>query len=201
MTAGMGIALPLFGTLLLLGVIGAATHVSSYYVPSLQPNIAMALWSKAAGSALPGRMMIATITLFGAARFGAGALANSVCMPAFGRQLRRALLVCLGGIIAWCSLHPFDEILALSLRTSAGCLAVVAALLTADLVSGRRKVERVRRIDWIGLGALLAGLATALCIPFTLSDTWSQSGLLPSYGVGFMMCLLGRALQRKTAGN
>jgi hypothetical protein len=56
MTAGMGIVLPLCGTLLLLGVIGLATFASPYYQPSLDPDVAMALFSKAAGSALPGKL-------------------------------------------------------------------------------------------------------------------------------------------------
>src|SRR5581483_3661330 len=51
MTAGMGIFSPLCGTLLLVGVIGLATHACPYYQPSLEPTVAMALWSKVAGSA------------------------------------------------------------------------------------------------------------------------------------------------------
>jgi hypothetical protein len=200
MTGGMGIALPLCGTLLLIGVIGAATHDSSYYVPSLQPTIAMALWSQTAGSALPGRMMIAAITLFGAVRFGARALANSVSVRAFGRRLWWVPIGCICGVIVWCSLHSLDEMLMMSLRASAGCIVVVAGVLTADFISGRRLVEPAPRMDWIGSGALLAGLATAFCVPLAVTDPWWQPGLLPSYGVGFTTCLLGRMLQKKFSG-
>jgi hypothetical protein len=91
MIAGIGVVLPLCGTLLLVGVIGLATLASPYYQPSLEPNVAMALWSKAAGSALPARMMIASITTFGAARFGARALANWVATPRFGQRFSRIL--------------------------------------------------------------------------------------------------------------
>jgi hypothetical protein len=200
MTGGMGIVLPLCATLLLVGVIGEATHDSSYYVPSLQPNIAMALWSHTAASALPGRMMIAAITLFGAVRFGARALANSVSVPAFGRRLWWVPIGCTCGIIVWCSLHSFDETLMMSLRASAGCMVVVAGVLTADFVSGRRQVEPAPRMDWIGSGALLAGLIAAFCVPLAVNDPWWQPGLLPSYGVGFTTCLLGRTLQRRFSG-
>jgi hypothetical protein len=77
----MGVALPLFVTLLLVGAIGAATHASPFYQPSLEPTVAMALWSRAAGSALPGRRMIAAITVFGVARFGLKALAEAAGIP------------------------------------------------------------------------------------------------------------------------
>jgi hypothetical protein len=41
MTGLMGIAVPLAGTLLLVGMIGIATTKSGLYVPSLDPNVAM----------------------------------------------------------------------------------------------------------------------------------------------------------------
>jgi hypothetical protein len=69
-TALMGISLPLAGTLLFVGVISVATLHSRFYTPSLNPNIAMALWGHGAGSSLPGVMMLATITMFSAVRFG-----------------------------------------------------------------------------------------------------------------------------------
>jgi hypothetical protein len=84
LTAAMGVVLPLFGTLLLVGLIGVATAASPYYQPSLEPTVAMALWSNVASSALPGRMMMAAITIFGASRFGTGALKTSVSIPNLG---------------------------------------------------------------------------------------------------------------------
>jgi hypothetical protein len=60
-TGLMGIALPLFGTLLVVRVISGATFHSQYYRPSLSPNVAMALWGGVARSALPGPMMLAAI--------------------------------------------------------------------------------------------------------------------------------------------
>ena len=54
----MGIALPLCGTLLLTAIIAAATYPAGYGQPSLQPTVAMALWNKAASSALPLRMVL-----------------------------------------------------------------------------------------------------------------------------------------------
>jgi hypothetical protein len=74
----MGVALPLFVVLFLVGVIGTATYASGYYQPSLEPTVAMALWSKAARSALPGRVLVAAVTAFGAVRFGGRSLLAGV---------------------------------------------------------------------------------------------------------------------------
>ena len=186
-TGLMGVALPLFATLLLVGVIGAATFASPFYQPSLEPNVAMALWSHAAGSALPGRMMIAAITVFGVVRFGVGALAEAAGIPAPGIRWGWALLVCFLVAIAWLSLHPYAPASMTALILAARCLAVTGAVVTVDFVIGRRRVAQVRRVDWVGLIALLAGLAT----PLYVSD-W----VLRSYFVGFLVCSCGRIAQR-----
>ena len=52
-----GVSAPLVLTLLLVGVIGAATHASNFYQPSLQPSVAMALWSRAARSGVQGNVV------------------------------------------------------------------------------------------------------------------------------------------------
>jgi hypothetical protein len=58
----------------------------------------------------------------------------------------------------------------------------------------------VRRFDWIGVTALIAGLATPLYIPNWIvgadDNPWWHPWLLPSYAIGFLVCLLGRAVQR-----
>ena len=50
----VGIAFPLFGTLLWVAAIEIATFASPFYQPSLRPNLATALWGNAATSAAPG---------------------------------------------------------------------------------------------------------------------------------------------------
>jgi hypothetical protein len=138
----MGIALPICGTLLLVGMIDVATLASQYYQPSLNPTVAMALWGKAAGSALPARMMITAITMFGAARFGASALATSVSTRWCAGRLVWVPLGCLIAVIAWCSIHPYAAGLTVSMDVSAMFLVVTAAVLSGDVVSGRRKMEQ-----------------------------------------------------------
>jgi hypothetical protein len=200
MAGGFGLVIPLFGTMLLVGIIGLATHASHYYQPSLEPTVAMALWSKAAGSALPARMMIAAITMFGAGRFGAKALTNVVAMPALGRRPQRVLLACLCGAIVWCTLHPFDDNLSISSNTSAIFLMVAAAVLTGDFVTRQSRPDKLCRMDWIASSALATGLATFFLVRFCVSDAWWEPGLLPSYVVAFVICVAGRKLQRRFKG-
>jgi hypothetical protein len=199
-TALMGIVLPLFGTLLFVGVINVATGFSPLYQPSLNPNVAMALWAHAAHSYLPGPMMVVAITMFGPARFGASAVADFVSIRDRGSRPRWVLFGCLIGAIAWASLHSFETSLSNVFEMSARCLAVTGAVLTADVVVRRREVERVRRFDGVGVVALLAGLGTPLYLPSwivgTAADSWWHPWLLPSYGVGFAVCVAGRALQK-----
>ena len=190
MTGLMGIALPLFGTLLIVDFIGAATHASRFYQPSLSPSVAMALWGHAAGSGLPGRMMVAAITIFGAVRFGVRALAETASIRTPATRRGWVLLGCFVGAIAWAAVHPDTPTFTTAFDFSARCLAVTGAVLTVDFMVGRQRVERLRRIDWVGSIALLAGLATPMCVPHESME------LLPSYLVGFLVCLCGRAVQK-----
>ena len=200
MTGLMGVALPLFATLLLVGVIGAATNASPFYKPSLQPNVAMALWSEAAASALPGRRMIVAITIFGVMRFAVKALTEAAAIPPTGVQWGWALIACLVGAIAWLSLRPYAPACSTALDWAARCLGVTSAIITVDMVVGRQRVEPARRVDWVGCIALLAGLATPLYVthgPMELTqDPWWYPWLLPSYLVGLLVCLCGRVAQK-----
>ena len=191
-TALAGIALPLAGTLLFVGVISVATLHSRFYTPSLNPNIAMALWGHAAGSSLPGVMMLATITMFGPVRFGARALVESVSIPGYGNRLRWVLLGFLIGAIAVASLQQDSPYLSAVFEMSATCLAVAGAVLAADIVTGRHPVERAQRIDWVGAVALLTGLTTPLYVPLVIGaapESWWHPWLLPSCGMGFLVCV------------
>ena len=196
MTALMGIAVPLAGTLLLVGTIGIATTRSGFYVPSLEPNVAMALWSHAASSALLGRMMLAAITAFGAIRFGIRALVDSASIRPLGSRWTLVLLGFLAGAIVLVSADPYAP----TFQLLTNLLAVVPAVLTADFVTRSWRVDRAQRFDWIGVTALIAGLATPFYIPNWIvgadDNPWWHPWLLPSYGVAFLVCLLGRTARQ-----
>lgn len=201
MTALMGFAVPVFGTLLVIGVIDVATYASSFYQPSLNPDVVMALFGHAARMSLPGPMMIVAITEFGAVRFGARALSESLSIRSLGKRLRWCLLACLIGVIAWL-FHGSAPDLSKAGDVSGRLLAVVGAVLTADFVTGRWQIERVRRIDWVGTVAVLAGMATPWYLGrwMAADSEWFHGSLLPSYGVGFLVCLCGGAVQKMLIG-
>jgi hypothetical protein len=188
-TAIMGIALPLSITVLLVGIIDVATLRSGFYVPSLEPTVAMALWSHAASSALPPRMLLAAITAFGAARFGIRALVESASIGRLQSWRVLALFACLGCAVARYSADPFNQTLDRPFDLLTSLLAVTSAVVTADLVTRFWRVAQTRRLDWIGVGAVSAGLATALYL-----STGNES-LLPSYATASLACILGRSVQ------
>jgi hypothetical protein len=206
LTGLMGTALPLFGALFFSGVIGVATGASRLYRPSLNPTVAMALFSDVAASAMPGRMLVAAVTTFGAVRFAVRALLDSVPVRPL-RMPRWLLLGCFIVVIAWLSLRPHDAYAATigkASETAATCLIIVGAVLTADFLSGWGRTERRRRIDWVGVAALVAGLATPYCLPdhyvWGVDHYWLLRPM-PSYVIGFVVCVCGRAVRMTLVPN
>jgi len=122
--------------------------------------------------------------------------ALAACGPAVPQgKLKLYVLVFLIVVIAALSLHPYAAAFLSVYDTCAKCLVVTAAVLTADLVIGSKEVTARRRFDAVGVAALLGGVATALCLPqeYTWAQgRWWQPWLLPSYGMGFLICLIGR---------
>jgi hypothetical protein len=181
----LGLVMPIFGTLSVVAAIGVATGASRLYQPSLQPTVGMALWAHVASSYLPGLMMLTSITVFGAVRFGAKALSDSALPVAVGKRVRWAVLAAFIPAIAWLSIQKWAtwEKLLVPMEWSATCLAVASAVLTVDFVTRGWRVEQARRIDWVGTTALLAGLAATLYLPKwivgTDADRWWHPGLLP----------------------
>ncbi len=187
MTALMGIVLPLACALLVVGMIEVAVGHSHYYRPSLNPNVLMALFGGAADSAMQPRVMLVVMTMFGAIRFGARATVESISIPLFKGNRQWLLLGCTVFAIIWGALHQDLLNLWTAFERSATVLVVTCAVLTADYAGGRRQVEQIRRIDFVGVAALLAGLTVAF------SGKW----LLPSYGIAFITCLIGRAIEKR----
>jgi len=195
-----GAALPLLVTMLLVGLIRTATYHSSFYQPSLNPTVSMALWSHTARSALGGRLLVAAVTVFGALRF-AGRSMTDIVGVRFPGSLRGWLFVsCVIAVISWLALHPFADALQVALDWSGRCLGVASAIITADLLTRKQRDEEPQIVNWIGLTAVLAGLATPLYIshgPVMLTPMpWWYPWLLPSYIVAFFVGSIGRLMQR-----
>jgi hypothetical protein len=194
-----GVAIPLFGALLLVGVIDTATYASPFYQPSLNANVFMALWSKAASSALLPRMMVVTITAFGAARFGVKALGAAVSPGGMRSTWKVAAFVCASTGIVWSAIHPYSPRLDALAQLLARCLGVTSAIITADFLM-RRPLAATPRINWVGCAAFLIGVGLPWYTPhgpMELSpNPWWYPWLLPSYAVAFTTCIVGRTLER-----
>jgi len=140
--------------------------------------------------------MLAAITGFGAMRFGIRSLVESASMRPLGSRWTLVLFGFLAGAIVLVSADPYAPTFGLLTNL----LAVVPAVLTADFVTRSWRVDRARRLDWIGTTALLAGLTMPLYVPGWIvgagDDRWGSPWLLPSYAVAFLVCLLGRTVRR-----
>lgn len=196
LAVSVGVAAPLFFTLLMAGVIGVVTHASVVYQPSLTPNVGMALFGKAAPSALPSRWMIAAITTFGTARFCIRS--TTLIFPLVTSKWRWIALVtsCIG--IGWLSLHPFEHAFESGLQFLANCLSVMSAIVTADFISHRQLTSR--RLDWSGCSAFFLGVLLpwyAPHPPMELSpNPWWYPWLLPCYFVAFVALITARTVER-----
>jgi hypothetical protein len=193
MTALAGMAVPLAGMLLLIGIIGVATIHSGLYRPSVTPNVAMALWSYAATSALPARMAVAAITIFGAMRFGIRALVDSMPRPFLRNRWSLVAAACIVGTF-WYSLRQDSPILDKPFQFLGNCLAVTTAVLTADFLTRSWRIDYVRNFDPFGVLALAAGVATFYLPTWIVGE--GAASLLPSYGVAFVICVSGRGAQQ-----
>jgi hypothetical protein len=164
----------------------------------------MALWSHAARSALPGRLMIAAISVFGAVRFGGKALAEAARVRTPGGWQEWILCGCLVGIdsvIVVAFLRGNALVFTTALDWSARCLGVTSAVITVDFLTRKHRIEPTPKVDWIGLIALIVGLATPLYVPRGLMEStpspWWYSWMLPSYLIALLVCVCGRIAQRR----
>jgi hypothetical protein len=184
LAATAGIAIPLFGSVLLAGIVAVATANSQFYQPSLNPTVSMALFGHVASSALPGRWAIGAITIFGVARFCIRSLSISVPVQPVRWKWAVVGLVC--AVSCWLSLHPFAVWFEATMRGLANCLGAVSAILTADWLVRHRAASR--RIDWTALAAFAIGIV----VPWLLPHQWWEPRVLPCYGVAFAACVAGR---------
>ena len=185
----VGLALSFAVSLFAAGFVGQAAHVGHGNIGNGSP-VAAALFAGTSFRYSPPRMMVTAITMFGSARFGIKALANSV--PLEG-QIRRAVLAVLAGsivILAVASPEGLHSLIDMLTR----CLVAAAAVFSADFIAANWRQERPKKVDWIGAVAISAGLA----IPFLWSylfvpgEPWWFPWLLPSYAVSFVTCLILR---------
>lgn len=193
----LGVLLPLGGGLFMTGALSAATLASGYYQPSLNPNIAMALWGKAAASALPPRFMIAAITTFGALRFGVGALAE------FSAETFKSRWAVLGvfGLTVCVYLASFKDRLSDAAVMTGTVLGVAASVLAAEAACGGLRAAKPPRVfERAGGAAFTAGLTAALAAYALFRsagwETWYEPWFLPGCATAFVAHLGFRQMLR-----
>jgi hypothetical protein len=185
-----GIALPLIVSTSMVAFASEAAHAPFR-------NIAGALWYHDAARYFPALMMLAAITMFGAARLGVKALADTLSIFKERRVVYRCVfgtvVIGSGTLAALLAPNKFSLDLPLLLTPLARVLGTVAAILTADVILRWRPLKP-RRIDWIGMFAFLVGWAA----PCYLPDWTPGAGpwLLASYAIAFVVCASGRAIQK-----
>jgi hypothetical protein len=203
LTGCLGMGLPLFGALLISGLLCVVTHASWLYQPSLAPTLAMSLFSKMARSAVPGRALVIMVTMFGAVRFAARCATR---VAGIRHSLSWRQWVIPAGFLAataWCSVRLFDPAFDSVFDWLGRILGVTGAVITAGVAVGQRQCPIAGRIDWVGTGSLLAGLATPLFIPHGPlmygPHPWWWPWLLPSCAVAFTICVPARLVEKKLA--
>jgi hypothetical protein len=199
-TALMGLALPLFTALLLVGVSNVAVQSSPYYRHGGNPSIALALWGGAAQRAAAGRMLIAGLTFLGVARCCIRALAGTVSLYSRTRLAKWLMTATTIAMLTGLSRHMFDQRLIHTRVAATYALVAASAILTSDWILKRPPPGSRHRMDWVGCAALVAGVTASWYLrslmPGTGEDAWGSRSLLPSYAVALLACMLGRLVQR-----
>jgi hypothetical protein len=198
-----GIALPLAGVIFVVGWIAQSAAGGGGI------GIDKALFSGDAYRYIRPKLMIFAITMFGAIRFGITTLMDAVAISAKHRIAQRATA---GGalcVIAALSAKPPD--LSAWFDVSTGFLVSAAAVVTASFVLRKWRTRGIRRVDWVGVAALLAGWAIPLLVqplpsslylltghvfePWGGDAQWWHPWLFPCYAVSFCACIFGRTAE------
>ena len=199
LTGLMGVALPLFGTQFLAGVIAASVGAAGLYRPSLTPSVGMALLAyRSANAELPLSLLLG-VTMFGAARLMARGFLTAAGLR-FGRDRSRWRDWCLLSaailVMNWRAPLPFSlEFPPVLIDFLARVLAACCAILTVDFLGFAKQPNATTppgRVDWIGCLALLSG-AVAPELPQT---HWDIPAPLPAYAVSALVCVAGRRVWR-----
>jgi hypothetical protein len=195
-TTLLGFAFPLGAVLLALSSINLATFHSSFYRPSLEPTIAMAVWGGAATSYLSGFILITIVTTFGAARFAIRAIPAAMPNPRLHLLAVVTTLAIAIAIFLWRQLLQ-QQLFPPEFEPSSVILAIAAAILSADAL--HRRPTTPKRIDWPATAALLLAFAVAYGISQSTHpalESWWRPWIFPSYLTAFTITLAGRKLQK-----
>jgi len=192
-----GLGLPMAGTLFAVSAIQSAAYHWRSDLGSLA-NINLALWGADSLHFLPQWMMIALITLFGLARFCAKMLDAALVPIIQNRNLRFAALSV--PLLITTAMNASDSPIVSNWPAPAARItAMIAAIITADLLVRRPHDPIARKLDWLALVSLLSGWAAVDRLDSWAGDDYSSrlgASILTAYGTSFIVFLLGRIVQR-----
>lgn len=176
-TAALGLALPLWVSVFLVGLINMATLYSRYYQPSGGPRLTMAVLSGVSSLAIPSLMLILTVTLFGPIRLGIHLLRTT--LPPAAAWIG---LLAIFATTSRVTLAPVFFLWDLLPDIPATILATTAAVVTAGLILPPKTPT-------VPIFALLAGTIAGL-------HNINNPEILPAYATAFTITLAGRKLQK-----
>ena len=175
-TAALGLALPLWVSVFLVGLVNMATFHSRFYQPSNGPTIAMALMGGVSSRAIPALLLIVTITLFGPIRLGLQLLRTTL-PPILAWPGLLAIAASVSGVTI--SSIYFQKYFLPAIPAT--ILATTAAVLAAGLILPPK-------------GKMIANLAL-LAGAIVGGHNIREPEILPAYATAFVLTLAGRKLQ------
>lgn len=140
-------------------------------------------------------MAAATMTMFGWGRFGVTMFGRALALDRMVRRKRLGVVVIgWAAVVALCSWEP--PVMGHALEAAAVVAAIAAAVLSADLVVGKRRPCARRMVDWVGLVVAASGLCAADVVGYFggYGETVTFEILVP-YGVSFGVCVVARGLE------
>jgi hypothetical protein len=197
-----GFAVPMVTTLFVVSLIQrAAYHWHSGLGNSV--NIGTALWGGDSERYAPQWFMLTLMTVFGFARLSVYMWRAAVAPLTRGRRSWLVVLAAAILIAEVLSVIPNDNgIFMRSLEVSARLGACVAAVLSADSLLSRWVIRRTRTVAWSSLMFVIVGCLAGGSMSFWYGPDYElhlTASILIPYGVSFVLCLAGRAIECRTA--
>jgi hypothetical protein len=193
-----GLAVPMTAALFAVSLIQRAAYRWRSDLGGLA-SIMVALWGGDSRWYQPQWICLALITVFGSARFGVRMWRAALAPAVDNKRLRWAVLastLLVGAVVSASQSPVFFGRSELAARFA----ICAAAVLSADYVARRWRTQQTRAADWVSLVSFLAGLAAGYLLVFWAVADWESrltASILIPYAISFVLCLIGRAVQRR----
>ena len=184
-----GLAVPMTVALFAVSLIQRAAYRWRSDLGGLA-SIMVALWGGDSRWYQPQWICLALITVFGSARFGVRMWRAALAPVADNKRLRWAVFastLLVGAVVSASQSPVFFGRSELAARFA----ICAAAVLSADYVARRWRAQQIRTVDWVSLVSFLTGWAAGYFLTFR-----PGASILIPYAASFVLCLIGRTVQR-----